>query len=296
MFLVSQATQCWFSSVNFRGNLSSAPTSAVANLTGVEFLGASEQITFDRCRWQGLTYGINTAQPIASVTVSNSAFSDLYQGIVLADPTAVSGGPTGFRAIGNFFDSIYAEGVIYGAAALCATAHNIFYDVGNQLNSTPNTAVIRFNNDTCASVNDMFARTDSENNQVARISISVTTPASDAPGTELQIGRYARSNGLTAVIPDNSSGTTVATTNPTLVTSFSMDYTMTRGGNVRHGLFTVSSAGTGTQVFTDDFTETIDIGVVLSAEQTGANSLVVTANTTSTGSNVSMTYSIAHLA
>jgi len=142
----------------------------------------------------------------------------------------------------------------------------------------------------------MFERTDSENNQVARVSVSTTTPAADAPGTELQLGRYARLNGLTANIPDNSSGTTVATTNPNLVRAFSMDYTMVRESNVRHGLFTVTSAGAGTAVFTDDYVETTNIGVVLAASQTGANSLVVTANSTSTGDSVSLTYSISHLA
>lgn len=296
VFLVARATQCYFDSVNFRGRLTTAPSDATDDLTGVEFSGVCEQITFDKCRWDGLTYGINTAQPIASVTVSNSAFYDLYQGIVLADPTAVSGGPTGFRAVNNFFDNIYAQGVIYGAASLCATAHNIFYNVGNELTSTPQTAIITFNNDTCASVNDMFERTDSENNQVSRISISVASPDSDPPGTQLQIGQYARLNGLSSTIPDNSSGTTVTTTNPSVVRAFSMDYTMVRGTAVRHGLFTVSSAGANTQVFTDDFTETSDIGVILSAQQVSANALNITANTTSSGSNVSLTYSIAHLA
>lgn len=296
VFLVAQATQCWFDSVNFRGSLGTTPTTATANLIGTEFSGVCEQITFDKCRWQGLTYGINTAQPIASVTVSNSAFYDLYQGIVLADPTAVSGGPTGFRAVGNFFDNIYEQGVIYGQATLCATAYNIFYDVGNEINSTPVTPVIQFANDTCASISDMFARTDSENSQVARVSVSTVTPAADAPGVELQLGRYARLNGLTANIADASSGTTVVTTNPNYVTSFSMDYTMVRNSNVRHGLFTVTSAGVGTAVFTDDYVETTNIGVVLSAAQTAANSLVVTANATSTGSAVSLTYSLSHLA
>ena len=179
---------------------------------------------------------------------------------------------------------------------MCATAYNIFYNVGNSLGSSPVTAVIEFNNDVCASIGDMFSRTDSENNQVARISITVTTPAADAPGTELQIGRYARLNGLTSTVADASSGVTLCSTNPGLVRAFSMDYTMVRNSSVRHGLFTVSSAGIGTAVFTDDYTETVDIGVVLSAQQVSSTSLLVTANTTSTGSNVSVTYSIAHLA
>ncbi len=296
VFLVAQATQCWFSSVNFRGSLTVPPTSAADNLIGTEFSGVCEQVTFDRCRWEGLTYGIETDQPISSVTVSNGAFKNLYQGIVLADPSAVSGGPTGFRAVGNFFDAIYAEGVIYGAATLCATAHNIFYDVGNQIGGSPTSPVIEFNNDRCVSMSDMFARTDSENNQVSRVYVNVSTASGDAAGTEIQIGTYARQGGIYTVIPDNSSGTTVATTNPNLVHAFTMDYTMIRGGQVRTGLFTVTSNGVNNAVWTDDYINTGEVGVVLSAAQTSANSLVVTANTSSTGANVSLTYSIAHLA
>jgi hypothetical protein len=296
VFLVAEATQCWFESVNFLGSFSTAPTTASANVAGVEFDGICEQVTFDRCRWQGLTYGIITDQPISSVTVSNSAFQNLYQGIVLAVPTAVSGGPTGFRAAGNFFDSIYSTAVIYGAATLCVTAYNIFYDVGNNLTSNPVSPVIQFNNDVCVSISDMFQRTTSDNNQVPRVLVSVSSPIADAPGTELQVGRYSRQNGQTFVVPDASTGVTVTGTNPALVRAFSMDYTMIRDGEVRHGLFTVSSAGVGTAVFTDDFTETGNLAVVLSAQQVSATSLLVTANTASTGSNVSLTYSIAHLA
>jgi len=295
-FLVADAQQCWFDSVNFIGSLATAPSSASNALTGVEFSGVSEQITFDRCRWQGLTYGINTAQPIASVTVSNSAFNNLYQGIVLADPSAVASGPSGFRTVGNFFDNIYAQGVLYNQAALCATAYNIFYNVGNNLGSSPVSPVIEFDNDFCVSISDMFARTDSQDNQVSRILISVGSPVADGPGTGVQIGRYSRVNGLTSIIPDNSGGTTVASTNPSLVKAFTMDYTMVRSGDVRHGTFTVASAGPGTATFCDDYVESDNIEVVLSAQQVSSTSLVVIANTSSTGSSVTLTYSIAHLA
>lgn len=294
--LVDSATQCSFENVNFRGILSAAPPDALDNLTGVVFNGACEQINFTRCRFNGLTYGINTDQPVAATTVIESAFTNLYKGVVLADPTAVSGGPTGFRVISSFFDNVYAQGIVYGASTLCVSAQNIFYDVGNDLGGSPVTAVIEFYNDTCASVSDLFARTNSENNQVNRVAITVTSPSSDPVGLATQLGRWARNGGLTFTIPDNSSGTTVTSTNPSLVRALSMDYTMVRDGDVRHGLFTVSSAGIGTAVFSDDFTETAALGVVLSAAQVGNTTLNISANTTSTGANVSLTYSITHLA
>lgn len=294
--LVDSATQCSFENVNFRGILSSAPADALDNLTGVVFNGACEQINFIRCRFNGLTYGINTDQPIASTTVSECAFTNLYKGVVLADPTAVSGGPTGFRVITSFFDNIYSQGIVYGAATLCVTAQNIFYDVGNELGASPVTSVIEFKNDACASVSDLFARTNSENNQVSRVSITVSSSNTNPLGVVTQLGTWARNSGVTFNIPDNSSGTTVTSTNPALVRALSMDYTMVRDGDVRHGLFTVSSAGIGTAIFSDEYTETADIGVVMSAAQVGNTTLNISANTTSTGANVSLTYSITHLA
>ncbi len=296
VFMVDSATQCSFENVNFRGILSTAPSDATDNLSGVVFNDTCEQINFNNCRFNGLTYGITTDQPISSVTVSGSAFTNLYQGVVLAEPTAVSGGPTGFRVVTSLFDNIYTQGIIYGASTLCATAQNIFYDVGNELGASPVTSVIEFKNDTCASIGDLFARTDSENNQVSRISITVSSPSANPVGLMTQLGRHTRNVGLTFNLPDNNSGITITSTNPALVRALSMDYTMVRDGDVRHGLFTVSSAGIGTAVFSDEYTETADIGVVMSAAQVGNTTLNISANTTSTGANVSLTYSITHLA
>jgi hypothetical protein len=82
--------------------------------------------------FSGFTYGTITDDQVQGITISNSSFSTLYQGVYLGGVTVVNGGPTGFRLMHNKFDQIYVEGVVINNASLNATGYNVFYDVGNQ--------------------------------------------------------------------------------------------------------------------------------------------------------------------
>ncbi len=298
VFFLEGAQQCWFDSVEFLGPLTQSSIFddlALANIAGVRFGTAGfetcRQITFDKCQFSGLTYGIKNDQPIQSVTVSNSDFHQLYQGVVL------DSGATGFRVTANRFDTIYAEGVVYNAVNLNATAYNVFYNVGDGFGSTPLTAVIKFAQDNNISVGDFFARTDLENNIRPRVEIlgGVTTT-----GSLIQIGRYSRETGRTFALQSaQSSAATIFVTSTDTVRAFGMDYTMLVGSDVRHGRFTVvaqpGDGSSATLSYTDDYTETADVGVTLLATQSGE---VVTVRYTSTftGPAATLTYSLAHLA
>ena len=163
--LVEKAQQCYFDSVNFIGPLTTTQLdTAVENLTGVEFSSSPSfvcsQINFDKCRFSGLTYGMNTDQQVQGITVSNGWFDTLHQGIVLGDSAPVDGGPTGFRIMHNLFDIIYNEGIVIDTCSLNASGYNTFYDVGNHFagNNNPASPVISINADENASIGDMFAR------------------------------------------------------------------------------------------------------------------------------------------
>lgn len=304
VFLVDRATQCYFDSVNFRGPLTT--TSILAdlatdNIAGVRFDSSTSlicnQITFDKCRLAGLTYGINTDEEITSVTVSNSNFNTMYQGIVLGAGTPINGGPTGFRAIGNMFDVIYAEAVVYDDVNLNATAYNVFYGAGNQFTSTPATPVISFGNDNNVSIADMFERayTDAQTSPTVSITGGVSTTT-----TQLQIGRYSRETGRTFTLVNNtSSASAIFTINSSLVKAFRMDYTITRGTAIRHGSLVVtaqvSDDSSLTLSYNDDYTENLDTGVTLSATQL-STTVTVRYTTSNTGTDAGLTYSIAHLA
>ncbi len=305
IFLVEDATQCYFDSVNFAGPLTQADiisNAAADDIAGVRFASTStlvcNQVTFDKCGFSGLSYGINTDQQIESVTVSNSKFDTLYQGIVLGTGSVVNGGATGFRAIHNMFDTVYAEGVVYDAVNLNTTAYNVFYDVGNEFDSNyTSSPVVLFGNDNNTSICDMFERIDTYALTQPRVKI---TGGSTTTGTQLQIGRYARENGRTFLLSNNvSSAATVFTTNVTTVKAYQMNYTIVRDTAVRYGVLTVTAQNSDDSSlnlsYNDDYTENLGTGVTLAVTQSG-DVVSVTYSTTNTGLTGTLTYSLNYLA
>jgi hypothetical protein len=306
IFFVEAATQCYFDSVNFRGPLTQSSILvdlAADNIAGVRFDSTTSlvcnQITFDKCRFTGTTYGLRTDEQITGVTVSNSMFLTLYQGIVLGTGTVINGGATGFRAVHNMFDDIYAQGIIYDDISLNISAYNVFYNVGNEFTSSPGTAVITLGNDNNVSVSDMFARTDAATNVHPRVEV---LGGETTTGSQIQLGRYARLTGRTYVMDDNQSvPETIFSWSLDQSKSLAMTYSIERGGFYRYGVLTVvaynADESLGTLNYTDDFTENADTGVTLSATQSG-NSILVQYVTTNTGDSNGgkLTYSISHLA
>jgi hypothetical protein len=293
--------------VNFRGpitlaSLISDPAAvAASNIAAVRFASTPSlvcnQITFDKCRFSGLTYGINTDAQVESTTVSNSDFDTLYQGVVLGAGALINGGPTGFRTTSNKFDNVYAEGVVYFNATLNATAYNVFYNVGNFLGSNPQTSVVRFGNDNNISVNDFFTRTDAANNVFARVQIigGITDT-----GSLIQLGRYSRETGRSFTCLDNQTlPQAIFTTTTNTVKAYRMNYTMVRGVTVRHGVLTVASENGDdsavTLSYTDDYTESSDLGITLTPVQSGT-SITINYISSSAGFATSLTYSLEHLA
>ena len=299
VFLVEDSTQCYFDSVNFAGPLLAADIESnlsADNIAGVRFSSTPgtvcNQVTFDKCRFTGLTYGINTDEQIVSVTVSNSTFEILYQGIVIGDGPVVNGGATGFRAVQNGFDQIYAEGIIYGDINLNATAHNIFYDVGNHYTGNPISAVIVFYNDNNVSITDMFQRSDDDALVQPRIQV-LGNPATT--GTQLQIGRYTRQNGRTLTLENDVSDQLITTINCLLIRAFRMEYTIVRDTSVRTGTLVVAADSSTTYGSNDNYTENASTGITLSVTQ-ASEIINILYSSTDTGLTGTLTYSISHLA
>lgn len=302
VFLIEDASQCYFDSVNFVGPLTTASIVQYVNfgpslpdIAGVRFSSTpvyiSNTITFDKCRFTGLSYGINTDAQINSVTVSNGKFDTLYQGVVLGAGTPINGGATGFRAIGNMFDNVFAEGVIYDDIALNATAYNIFYDVANEFqgSGSPAYSIIVFGQDDNASISDLFERTNTDAASFPRIK-SNGLPSNTS--SFLRLGRYARSTGLTLSLADNQPLTTLFLISPNETYSFGMNYTVTRGSSVRSGIFSVvNQNGAGSLVYTDDYNENTSSGITLSAVQSGTD-IVVQYTSTNTGTAGNLLFSL----
>ena len=308
VFLVQDAANCSFQNVGFRGTSTTANLISDANGSiGVSFASTSgticEQITFTGCVFSGLVWGINTNQQTKAVTVTSSLFDTLYRGIVLGTAAVTGGGPTGTRIVGNMFDNIYTEGIIFGnnlVLAINASGHNIFYDVGNHFTGstgTPFTSIISIQSNNNISISDLFERTDAFSTTHPRVDLNNTVSIATTNGSQLSMGTYTRESGDRSTLVDNNTGV-VFEIDATKVRAFCVNYTIIRQFAYRTGTITVatdvgdSSAGITTS---DDYVENNDTGVSLLVDQTGDTvSLQYVAD--NAGINATMTYSITYLA
>ena len=319
--LVEGAVNCSFNNIGIKGNGTTATlTTATADTSAIRFANAGSyvvsNITWDSCQFTNLVYGIETDAAVQGVTVSNSLFDTMFQGVYLGNIVAPAVGPTGFRIVQNKFDNIYAEGISIVNVSLNATAYNTFYDVGNHFNSLTNpvTPVIDLDAINNVSVGDMFART-TQYSDALRPRIKLNSLNSIALGmnvnnvqlfqnnvvsltlaNQLGLGTYQRIAGIQDIITNNTSAN-LAYVAGTYISSFKMDYTISRGDLRRTGTLTAvkgqGSTGTGF-MYADDYNENGSTGVTLVAVADGAN-VRVSYTATNTGSNGTINYSIANL-
>jgi len=300
VFLVEDAENCTFTNVNFMGPLTTSDLDSDAdNISGVRFASSAslvcKSITFDSCGFTGTTFGINTDQQIEGVTVCNSKFNILYQGVALGTGTPVFGGATGFRVVNNFFDNIYAEGIIFGDVSLNATGYNIFYDVGNHFNGTlsPATAVISFETSNNISVGDMFERADDYAVVYPRIDLNDQASIGFVNGEILKIGPAEIQAEPKTVLTNNLTDETLYTFDSTVYRSVTMNYSIIRDTGVRTGTFTVIPTGGGALTYNDDYTENESVGTTLTATQAG-DDVSINYTTTNTGVDGSITFTISN--
>ena len=299
IFLVDRGTQCWFNSVNFTGpitqeQIENSGSTPLPEIAAVRFASGgsliTNDVTFDCCGFYNMTYAIETDQEIQGITVSNSKFSNLYQGIGLYDQ-----GPSGFRAVHNMFDLIYAQGIVYDDVNLNVSAYNVFYNVGNGIGAgSPITAVITFGNDLNVSVNDLFERIDSDAYLVPRI--ESTGGGTVSGGTGITQGRYTINTGKTFAITDNTANQVVLTVNSDTVKAFQIQYTIVRNTAVRTGtVVVVPTQGSNTVTYSDDYDQSADTGITFTAVKTSTQ-VQLRCSSTNTGSPATLLYSQSYLA
>jgi hypothetical protein len=293
IFLIDRATQCSFNDVGFAGPItqSQIEDAGVVTLPDISALNfdsnstlVTNNITFDECSFQNITYAARTTALTKSITISNSKFNLLYQGVWLT-----GGSPTGFRVVHNGFDNIYGEGVFFDNSNLNVSAYNAYYGVGNGLGAGAITPVVKFGNDNNISVGDMFERTDASDFSVPRVEILASTSASG--GTQLQLGRYARNNGTTFDLLNNVSNQTIVAVNTNNTSAFKMDYTITRNTSVRTGSLVATFGG----AYSDEYTQNTTTGITLTVTYTSGQ-LTVKYSSSNIGAAGTLTYSISHLA
>ena len=319
--LVEGAVNCSFNNVGIEGDgTTSTLTTATEATSAVSFNSTGSyvvsNITWNNCQFTNMVWGVNTDEEVEAVTVSNCLFDTMYQGVYLGNIVAPAVGPTGFRFVQNKFDNIYAEGLSFVNVSLNASAYNTFYNVGNHFNglNNPVTPVIDIDATNNVSIGDMFARTtefstalhpriklNSKNSIALGMNVNNVQLYQDGAvdltlANQLDLGTYQRIAGIQDIINDASSAN-LAYVAGTYISSFKLDYTISRGDYRRFGTLTAvkGQAATGTGfVYADDYYENGSTGVTLTAAADGAN-VLVSYTASSTGSDGTINYSITNL-
>ena len=303
MMLIDRAEGVSVSNCNFKGNLATNPANAGDDIAGVRFdstvSNTCKQIEFNNCKFSFLTYGLITDENIQGVTVQNSQFTNLYQGVMLGTGTPDNGGPEGVRIVQNLFDNIGKEGISIGAVAYNISAYNIFLDVANDYLGAGNAAapVIQINGDNNVSIGDMFERSDVDNLVQARVNLNNKACYALINGEEVEFGTYHRLAGVSASLTVQGSATTIFTVNTASATGFNCIYqfkdpvtNIIRFGTLRVvGQDTDDSAGT--LAYVDDYSEDNPSAIVLSVVQSGST---ISVQYTSTAAGT-FKYSLEHL-
>lgn len=309
--LIECAEACYFDAVDIQGPLTTADlTNSADDIAAIRWNSTvslvSKQVSWNNCGFSGFTYATATDVQVQGITISDSSFDTLYQGVYLGGAAPVNGGPTGFRLMHNRFDTIYQEGVVINGVSLNATGYNVFYDVGNHFQGTsvPASPIISIDADNNISVGDMFQRTTAQSTTYPRIYLynvitaSVPVSIGIASAAQTQLGSYVRETGTQSTLTAGSTNATLFTKNSTLVPAFSMNYTITRETSVRTGTIVVvndadDSAGDGFS-WTDDYVENSDPDVTLNISDTGSTITVYYTASSGRG-NGKIYYSLTHL-
>jgi hypothetical protein len=310
--LTENAEQITYQNVNFAGPLTVAEINAdTDDLSCVRFAstGASPctQIKFDNCKFANAVYGVATDQVVEGVTVSNSYFDTLYQGVVLTT------NPTGVRIVQNTFDLINAEGIVFDGTVLNATAYNTFYNVGNSIFASAGYSVIDIDGINNVSIGDMFERTTAQSSTYARINLTRSSSialgmnirgiaytidgiSNSTVANQMGLGVYQRTAGIDSVLADNSGGTLFVVT-ASVIKAFRVDYTIARGTTFRTGSILAVNGSVSGFTYTDDYSENASTGITLAVtEASPGGNITVAYTSTATGAAGTISYSITHLA
>jgi len=315
LFLVEDAEQVTFYDCGFIGPFSQTYITnnpglvTTADIACVRFDSTVSLITnnvvFDSCHFSGMSYAFDADEQIQGITVQNSKFDTLYQGILLGTNTPINGGPVGFRVMHNLFDSISQEGIIIGAVENNMTGYNMFLDVATDFqggNFTPTAPIIDIQNDNNVSIGDMFERDETFNAIEPRIKINNKKVFALDKGERYKFGTYTQNAGAQVYLDLTNTPATVITINTSQAQAFTMQYRFRDDLNLTTRVGTLQVVAqdgddsSGTLTYTDDYSENNPTDLVLSVVQSGSNMNIQYVLPTASGaSGGTLKYSISYL-
>lgn len=261
-----------FDGVRFQGNLTAPLTTSTskAAVSLLDSVAETKNVVFNRCEFARTTYGIKAVGDVTGVSVHDSWFDTLYQGVYLAANVA---SPQAIKITSSVFDNIAKQAVYSANASSITSAYNHYREVGKGdalvvNGSTANTAVVSWSNANNYSIADIFDR-DSANVAVKPL-IEITGTTTPTLYQYTTVGSLRTTPGYTETITGNTWIAANLGLTLTSGTTSIIDYTITRNSAYRIGTIKISQLS-GTAVFEDEYSETATTSVVLGFQGYGNN-------------------------
>lgn len=255
----------------------------------------TNRIHFDRCSFSGLGYGvqIESANSIKNVSFTSCRFKNLWNGIRMDD---IGGTIHNVRATGCYFEDIYST-VIYGsiqATGIISTGNTyVNCASGYDGDSTPIgiwQPIILFQSHGNYSFMDVFARSTSASKQYPRVSGEMVNFAYMSLDEYFALGSANYYAGTRMGIEDGSSFNL-----PTISIKHGyINYSLERGTMTRTGVISFSSSN-GTVNWSDDYTESSDLGVQFNLTVGINNTIYLNGITAAMGSVTKLSFDIKQL-
>lgn len=301
--------------------------SSCVKLRGISYSDSTpaKNVVFNNCTFKNAAVGIRIDNQTYGTTVIGSYFNHLHRGIVMGetsggrDSPATTLYPRTVSVSGSYFDIIGSQAIQgYESSGPVLSTGNTFESVGWEGHTYdeslvnfmiyPVSPVLEFAAHGSSSVNDSFYRefetTDNRRYSMTEIGMAVIEDngfrtAYLNPEEGLQMGRMVQTTGFTSVLDDATPTATVATNdmegNIRIEGPGTMTYVAERNDEFRTGSFRVTWNDALGVLWDEEYTESSDIGLTLTArfhEEGVHPPAEIFYTTTSTGSDINLQYSI----
>ena len=289
---IDNATHVYFNNCKFVGSYASGGADA-SNSKGVTVRSTTalpcSNIVFEQCQFTKFARLVDLSYDVTNMRFSKCDFATSYYGAMIGESmdgstNGFTKGPRGVHFSGSSWSDIDQQAIFVkpaGGADSGVGPRNIV-SYGNffaqtvangsgGVNSITQVPVIQFNNDECSSLLDFFERTAERDTTFGR-AIGDSTVPTDAPPEVEGIGLHTRTVKQITLADNTSSATDTGILLPGLNDKgVRITYKMSRGTKYRTGVLTISAAGE-LCTHNDDFEETSDVGVTLTAKTSDGDS------------------------
>lgn len=268
-----------------------------------------KNMVFNSCNFVGSGSGLRIESQTYGVTVMESYFDRLYQGIVIGetsgsrDSPATTLYPYAVSITDNYFDGIAAHAVRgYPSSSQLMSTGNLYENVGYggydyDEGQPPLTAVLEFESNDNISSGDQFMRTAAHRLIRPLVEDNGFSCYYLEAGDGYQLGRLVQQPGVSATLTNNITSLTPITnqfgSNVNIFGPATVSYTIDRNNVNRTGQMRINFQVGGTVLYDDEYSEHSDIGVTLSANSYAPGQpIILYYKTTSTGINANLIYDI----